>query len=77
MSLEKRFVNSITELAKYTAIPLLIFIPKIPSFGYDKDFLFTILLILNWMILTEFKIRDMNSRIIRIFKKLKLKEKRK
>ena len=77
MSLERRFENIIVELAKYTAIPLLIFIPKVPSFGYDKNFLFVILVILDWIFLTEIKIRDTKVKVDKVFKKLKLDKIRK
>ena len=63
MNLEKFFEKVIFEIGKYTLIPGLVFLPVIPTPNYGKDILFVVLLIINWVVLTEFKIRDMNKRM--------------
>mgnify|MGYP001566038682 CR=1 FL=1 len=62
MVLEKFFDNFIVEIGKYTAIPAIIaFLVKIPS--YDERIVFAILTILNWIVLTEFRMRDISKQL--------------
>ena len=62
INLEKHFENIVFGIGKYTAIPALITaIAKTPVYG--KEVLFAILLVLNWIILTEFKIRDIKTKV--------------
>lgn len=63
MGKEKYFINVIIGVGIYTAIPLLVFIPFIPTPTYGKNILFIFALIINWIILAECRMRDMKEKI--------------
>ena len=76
MNLEEFFERIVFEIAKYTVIPgIIVALVKTPI--YSKEVLFAILVVLNWIILTEFKMRDTKTKINYLIKKLKMKKKRK
>ena len=68
--LENFFERIVVEIAKYTAIPgVIIAAIKTPSYG--KEILFAVLVLVNWIILTYFIIRDMKGKLEYLYQKSK------
>lgn len=68
--------NIIFQIGKYTAIPaILAFVIKIPD--YDERVIFALFALLNWIVLIEFKIRDVKNKLYCLLKEKNLRRKMK